>query len=127
MNTTDTLNYLADYASAPAADRFKPATLADIKAAFAVIERAEDGNAADDLAVAEDALTLHRQGAEILIAQDEDGYYFTVTHTVRSLASEAMLDRVHASGINPAVASVLFAEVADSREEADARIAEVIA
>lgn len=124
MNTT--IIYLGHYAAPPAADRFTPASLAEIKAAITVLERAQDENSADDLAVAEDALTLHRQGAEILMAEDEDGYYFAVQHTVRSLASEAMLDHVHASSIDPAVASALLAESADTREEADARIAEVL-
>ena len=64
------------------------------------------------------------------LIQGRDGQWARLweveSSTIHDLASESMLDRVHASSIDPAVASALFAEIADTREEADARIAEVL-
>lgn len=49
------------------------------------------------------------------------------SRTIRDIASESMLDAVAASNLNPAVASSLFAEDADTQKYADARIAEILA
>lgn len=73
------------YSTAPEADRFAPATVEQLKAIRSEIMDAEESShqtewsrgawEADRKGI-ETALALAAQGTAVLVAQDEDGYYF---------------------------------------------------
>lgn len=81
--SSTTLSHFANYAAAPDAERFAPATLAELReiaAELAACDPAAEGDVADvsdDLALlTETVIPAAERGVEILVGRDEDGYYF---------------------------------------------------
>lgn len=74
------MNYLANYAAPPSADRFREIDAKELAAIIAEIRQLDPhGERNDDLADATRAAELmDSEGAAILHATDEDGHYFAV-------------------------------------------------